>query len=179
MKDSLKFQQEMSAHNKSSPLALPPPASTFDRYGFGVWSEEIWEEARSLSELFEDPYKSRLLELCTCRRRSAAWSFVLAYENAYARVTNVTVVPSLLPSGTLWTSVIRAPAAESTSPAATLDLPHPSSFGYKDGIWDNEDWKRAREVAERFPDFAVRDELVAICKNRGAGSVRAFRGLCE
>ncbi|CUG93732.1 Hypothetical protein, putative [Bodo saltans] len=85
----------MPATNKK----CPPPCSTFDSYG-DYWSEENWAVAALASRLFCEPYKPKLLEMCSGRAKlmpNAAQWFLITYQNAYADCTNVTVVLRCVP----------------------------------------------------------------------------------
>ncbi|CUG93709.1 Hypothetical protein, putative [Bodo saltans] len=114
----------MSADHEECPpppsiplLPPPPPCSQFEAYGFGRWSRKEWGAAEAASGLFPEPYKSRLLSLCSCNKGpEAARCFVLAYQNAYALITNATVI-----SSSLWAS---SPVAVgvSAAPASTLPM---------------------------------------------------------
>ncbi|CUF72829.1 protein kinase, putative, partial [Bodo saltans] len=163
-----------------SPLPqFPPPSSKFEDYGFGVWSEDHWDAAEEAAELFPDPYKSTLLQLCCSRGPSAAWCFLLVYQNAYANFTNVTVVPSPL----LWTAPVVVETAQPVALAASTakELPDASMFAYNDGSWGPKDWKRAREVAARFPDDAkAQGRLMVRCHyNDEEGFVLAYQELIQ
>ncbi|CUG93730.1 Hypothetical protein, putative [Bodo saltans] len=167
----------LAANEKCS--QFPPPCTKFEDYGFGVWAEDHWDAAEEAARLFPDPYKSTLLRLCCSRGPSAAWCFLLVYQNAYAVFTNVTVVPSPL----LWNAPVAVEAAHSVALAASTaeELPDASMFAYNDGSWGPKDWKRAKEVAARFPDDAkAQGRLMVRCHyNDEEGFALAYQELIQ
>lgn len=131
-------------------MSFPPACQKFEANGYGIWSREQWDAAREASRLFDDPFRSKLLGLCSeVGLPSASCFFMLAYENALLHAANLTVVPPLL---NWWSDpVVQEVAAEPTS-SAEAELESPSTFDVTDDKWTPGLWEKARKAAVNFPD---------------------------